>query len=75
MNKPIATVLVSGGIDSTACVHFLQQEGYSPTGVFFDYGQAAIASERNAVESLSKELNITTPVYSTPNVSQFSSGE
>lgn len=32
-------VLLSGGIDSTACTHFLINQGFSVTGFFVDYGQ------------------------------------
>lgn len=61
--KPItATVLLSGGIDSAACAHFLAAQGYRVTGIFVEFGQAAQMHERLAVEKISKSLGIQTSV-------------
>ncbi|MHC5057066.1 MAG: 7-cyano-7-deazaguanine synthase [Planctomycetota bacterium] len=43
-----ATILLSGGIDSAACVHLLAARGFSTSAVFVDYGQAAAAAERQS---------------------------
>jgi 7-cyano-7-deazaguanine synthase len=53
-NRRVATVLLSGGIDSTACVHFLQTKGFDVHALFFDYGQAAATSESKAARAVSK---------------------
>ena len=53
-----AIVLFSGGIDSTACVHFLKTQHFAVHGLFIDYSQAAAEQERRAVESLAPTLSI-----------------
>lgn len=59
LKKPIpALVLMSGGIDSTACAHFLRQQGSSVSGLFVDYGQAARVEEARSVALMSQYLNI-----------------
>jgi len=46
--RPVC-VLVSGGLDSAACVDFYVQSGFAVNGLFIDYGQAArIQEERSA---------------------------
>lgn len=41
-----ALVLLSGGLDSTACVHFYLSQGFAVESVFLNYGQIAAAKER-----------------------------
>ena len=53
-----ALVLMSGGIDSTACVHYLLSRGESVRGVFVDYGQPAANPEREAVEEITRYYGI-----------------
>ena len=36
-----ATVLMSGGINSAACAHFLRRQGFVVDAIFLDYGQLA----------------------------------
>lgn len=51
-----ALVLLSGGLDSLAClVHSLNQ-GVSTSALFVDYGQPAAQQERAAVTRLSREI-------------------
>ena len=52
-----AVVLFSGGIDSTACVHFLRTQGMKVAGLFIDYSQAALGREKQAVRSISELLS------------------
>ena len=53
-----AIVLFSGGIDSTAFIHFLKAQNFAVRGLFIDYSQAAVDQERQAVESLAPSLSI-----------------
>ncbi len=53
-----ATVLMSGGIDSTACVHLLCSRGIDVDGLFIDHGQAAAQQEAKAVSALAAHLGI-----------------
>ena len=43
-------VLMSGGVDSTACVAFYLAAGREVEGVFVDYGQAASMAESDAAQ-------------------------
>jgi 7-cyano-7-deazaguanine synthase len=53
-----ATVLMSGGIDSTACAHFLRSRGVKVDGLFVDHGQAAAQREDDAVRSICRRLSM-----------------
>lgn len=70
-----ATILMSGGIDSTACAHFLKHHGNTIRGVFVDYGQTAAVSEWTAVHSLAKHLGVPLSVYRVTGSQSFSNGE
>jgi len=50
-------VLLSGGIDSAACVAFFQNRGNGVGGMFVDYGQISAAREKKAASETSGELN------------------
>ncbi len=70
-----ASVLLSGGIDSTACAHLLQKHGYAVGGVFLDYGQGAARAERRAVQAISTLLGIPLRVYEVRGHVSFAAGE
>lgn len=70
-----ATILMSGGIDSTACAHFLKKRGSTVHGVFFDYCQVAARYERSAALSVAKHLSIPISVYRVAGSDSFSDGE
>lgn len=70
-----ATVLLSGGIDSAACTHLLQAQGYKVRGVFVDFGQAALEQERKAVNALGLALDIEVAQITARSDSGFGSGE
>jgi 7-cyano-7-deazaguanine synthase len=48
-SEPEVLILLSGGIDSTACVNFFLRMGRTPLALFIDYGQRAAAREWQAV--------------------------
>jgi len=53
--KEVASrVLTSGGLDSTACHHFLQSSGKKTVAVFIDYNQPAVVEERRAARKIAK---------------------
>ena len=66
---------MSGGLDSSACAHFLIRQGAEVRGVFIDYGQAAAAFERRAAVSISAHLGLAFTEYSVLGSEPFSSGE
>jgi len=57
-NSGMAWVLLSGGIDSSACVSFYMDQGFSTEGVFIDYGQIALPREIRAAESIAEHYRI-----------------
>jgi 7-cyano-7-deazaguanine synthase len=59
-NQVAATVLMSGGIDSTACAHFMLRRGMAVTGLFIHHGQAAATCETKAVKAIGDRLGIQT---------------
>jgi 7-cyano-7-deazaguanine synthase len=70
-----AVVLTSGGIDSTACAHFLKMQGNAVQCVFIEYGQAAAARERIAATAIAKSLQLPLSVHSFAATSAFPPGE
>lgn len=61
-NKVI--VLFSGGIDSTACIHYYKGLGFYVEGLFINYGQKSFKYEKRAVSKLSKHFGISTKIIS-----------
>lgn len=59
-SDPEVLVLLSGGIDSTACLHFYLELGRTPFGLFVDYGQRAAAREWQAVCDVASFYNVPT---------------
>jgi 7-cyano-7-deazaguanine synthase len=50
-------VLLSGGLDSSACVHFYQSQRHRVDTLFVNYGQAAVSSERRSARRIAKHYN------------------
>ena len=51
-------VLLSGGIDSTACVHYYKSGGFDVEGFFVDYGQAASNHELQSALKVAAHYDI-----------------
>jgi 7-cyano-7-deazaguanine synthase len=51
--RSVVTVLLSGGIDSTACVHFYNRQRFSVRPLFIDYGQPASRAEAKSARAVS----------------------
>ena len=51
-------VLLSGGVDSAACVQYYLNSGYQVAGFFVDYGQSSSDQEKNAAKKISEHYNI-----------------
>lgn len=58
--NPEVLILLSGGIDSTACLNFYLRLGRTPFGLFVDYGQRAASREWQAVCDVASFYNIPT---------------
>jgi 7-cyano-7-deazaguanine synthase len=70
-----ATVLLSGGIDSAACVHFLQGHGHDVEGVFVDFGQAAARQERQCTHLIRDYFSIPLRIIQASTQDTFGIGE
>lgn len=53
-----ALILLSGGIDSTACVNFYKEIGVGLCGLFIDYGQPAAKFEAVAAKAVAEYYSI-----------------
>jgi 7-cyano-7-deazaguanine synthase len=70
-----ALVLISGGIDSFACGHFLITQSYSVSGLFVDYGQVANAVESTAATVVAASLRISLEKASFVSKHTYGAGE
>ena len=70
-----ATVLLSGGIDSASCAHYLLQQNYSVDALFIDYGQSARANELEASKLICKFLSIPFRLLSITGLAPSGPGE
>lgn len=70
-----ATVLLSGGIDSACCVHFLKSRGFSVSGLYVDFNQASAAIEWQKVCEAGEFFRIEVAKISCKSESIFGAGE
>lgn len=68
------TVLLSGGIDSSACVAFYLEQCYVVNGTFIDYGQAAAKRESRSSSAIANHYNIPLTKLSIKGVQQKGAG-
>ena len=54
LKKNEALLLLSGGLDSAACLDFLVSNSYKVKCLFINYGQAALKKERSSARKISK---------------------
>jgi len=54
----LTAVLLSGGVDSTACAAFYLGSGHTLAALFVDYGQAARQQEEKAARAISRFFRI-----------------
>lgn len=73
--KTNVTILHSGGIDSTALIHFYKNLGFSITALFIDYGQEAKKQELIAVEEICKYYKVSSKKIRLVSTTKFNSGE
>lgn len=70
-----ATVLLSGGIDSAACAHFLLSQGLNVDALFIDYSQAACEQEQTASIMIAEKLKIPLRSIRVDGLRKHGSGE
>jgi len=68
-------VLMSGGIDSTACARLLLERGDAVAGIFVDYGQKAAFQEKEAALRITSFLEISLDVISISLPGSLGAGE
>jgi len=68
-------VLLSGGVDSLACMNFYSRRGHSIKGVFVDYGQAAANHEESAATEIAKLYDVKLQKISVSFGNTFGEGE
>lgn len=73
--KNRAIVLFSGGIDSTACLHYYLNGGFTPKALFIDYGQAAAKKEHESAKKIANLYNVKLDVVKVDMSNKFGQGE
>ena len=56
--RPEVLVLLSGGLDSSACLQFYKQMGRQPCALFIDYDQAAAINEEQAAKAMADHFEV-----------------
>ncbi len=69
-----ATILLSGGIDSTACIEFYLSKPFYVQAFFVDYGQVSIHHELKAVREIALYYDLPLKIISCQNVSPKDGG-
>jgi 7-cyano-7-deazaguanine synthase len=75
INLPSSTVLLSGGIDSSACLQFLLDRHHDVAAMFVDYGQAAAEREIQAAGNIAKHFDVPLSTISVTGGRPLSHGE
>lgn len=68
-------VLFSGGMDSTACIHYYLNQGFYVKGVFIDYGQIARKKEFHSANNIASYYRIELDYHEFCTSQTFSQGE
>lgn len=74
MNKPLAVLSFSGGLDSTTLAAHYAREGYSLLLLSFDYGQRHRSAELNAARKVAEHLDAEHHVVDLTSVTPLLSG-
>lgn len=70
-----AVILLSGGIDSSACIKFYLDLSYKVECIFCNYGQPAADAELAAAQSITKFYNVCLHIITTSSMMIPNSGE
>lgn len=68
-------ILISGGIDSTACIHYYKSRDFLVETSFVDFGQLSLRRERNAIKRISSYYKVKTNIVRIKNDKDFKGGE
>jgi len=72
--RSLCVVLLSGGIDSAACVRFYLQQHFSIRGLFVNYGQTSAVPEKRAAKAVAAYYRIPLAVVTWYGLEQKRSG-
>lgn len=70
-----ATVLLSGGIDSSVLLAWLTNQGIRCQPLFVDYGQSSASRELIAAQVISSKMDLTLDRVTIPNVSSLTKNQ
>jgi len=70
-----ALIMLSGGIDSLCCTHFMMERGFDTNAVFIDYGQAAVENERKSALQVADFFKIPLEILTFRSSQSYNSGE
>jgi 7-cyano-7-deazaguanine synthase len=70
-----AIILLSGGIDSAACVHYYLNQNFSIKGLFIDYGQIVKKIEYKSAEKIANHYQIGLDIVKVDIANKFGQGE
>lgn len=73
--KMKAFILLSGGIDSMACLNFYKNQGYDVECIFCDYGQPAAIFEKQSSQKIAEHYRIPYKNIEIKNIDVPKSGE
>jgi 7-cyano-7-deazaguanine synthase len=71
---PSVLVLLSGGVDSTACAAFYRSQRYDVSALFVEYGQGALRQERRAALRIAKQAAIPLTTVAISGLGPFGKG-
>ena len=74
-NKQKSIVLLSGGIDSAACIHYYLDLDFEVKGFFLDYGQSARHNERQSAVRITAHYDIKLDQASFSTTKHYGPGE
>lgn len=75
VKKHNVIVLLSGGIDSTACINYYLSQKFKPLGLFIDYGQTVAKKEIESAKKVSKYYKIKLDILKISMDRKFKDGE
>lgn len=75
MGQNCVIILFSGGVDSTACIHYYLSRKFTVFCIFVDYGQPAKIYEEKSVEKISKFFSVPFKIIKTNHSNICSPGE
>jgi len=67
-------VLLSGGLDSAACMTFYRSQGYDVSGLFVAYGQSALRQELIAARRIAKHARVPLAIIQISGLGPFGAG-